>query len=134
MTIKVTSPGVDLGIVVRDGAAALAFYRDLLGLEHQGDNPVPGGGLMHRLMAGDSMIKILVPDPIPAARAAPGGIPGATGLRYFTISVAGLDDILARCAGAGVTVVRPATDVAPGVRIAIVADPEGNWVEFLERV
>ena len=133
MTIKVTSPGIDLGIVVRDGPAALAFYRDLLGLEHQGDNPVPGGGHMHRLLAGESMVKILVPDPSPVASAAPGGIPGSTGLRYFTVSVAGLDELRDACTRAGVTVVRPATEMAPGVRIAIVEDPEGNWVEFLER-
>jgi catechol 2,3-dioxygenase-like lactoylglutathione lyase family enzyme len=131
--MKVTSPGIDLGIVVRDARAALAFYRDLLGMEHQGDNPVPGGGQMHRLMAGDSMIKIVVPEPLPAASAPPGGIPGGTGLRYFTISIAGLDELLEACTRAGVPIVRPATTMAPGVRIAIVEDPEGNWVEFLER-
>jgi glyoxylase I family protein len=133
VTMKLNSTGVDIGIVVRDGAAALAFYRDLLGLTHAGDNPVPSGGHMHRLMAGESMVKIVVPEPAPPVDAPPGGLPAATGVRYFTFSVANLDEILAACADAGVKVIRPATSMGAAVRIAIVEDPEGNWVEFLER-
>jgi catechol 2,3-dioxygenase-like lactoylglutathione lyase family enzyme len=72
MTMQLTSTGIDLGIIVRDGPAALAFYRDLLGMRHDGDNPVPSGGTMHRLFAGESMVKIVVPDPPPPATAAPG--------------------------------------------------------------
>lgn len=131
--MKLTSAGVDIGIVVRDGQAALAFYRDLLGMTHEGDNPVPFGGQMHRLLAGESMVKIVVPDPTPPLTAADGGIPGATGIRYFTLSVSNLDEILAACEAASVHVVRPATVMGAGVRIAVVADPEGNLVEFLER-
>jgi catechol 2,3-dioxygenase-like lactoylglutathione lyase family enzyme len=133
MSVRITSPGIDVGIVVRDPAAALAFYRDVLGFEHEGDNPLPGGGHMHRLLAGESMVKIVVPDPLPVASAPPGGLTGATGLRYLTVSVADIDDVVAACSAAGAPVVRPVTAMGPGVRIAIVADPEGNWVEFLER-
>ena len=39
--MKLTSAGVDIGIVVRDGAAALAFYRDLLGMRHEGLQRTP---------------------------------------------------------------------------------------------
>jgi catechol 2,3-dioxygenase-like lactoylglutathione lyase family enzyme len=128
-----TSAGVDVGIVVRDGEAAMRFYRDVLGCKHEGDNPFPYGGTMHRLLAGESMIKIVVPDPAPPADAAGGGIQGATGVRYITFSVADLDGLLRDCERSGAPIVRPATEMAPGVRIAIVRDPEGNLVEFLER-
>jgi catechol 2,3-dioxygenase-like lactoylglutathione lyase family enzyme len=131
--MKLTSAGVDIGIVVRDGAAALAFYRDLLGMRHEGDNPVPFGGQMHRLFAGETMVKIVVPDEPPPVDAADGGIPAATGIRYLTLSVSNLDEILDACEAASVPIVRPATTMGAGVRIAIVADPEGNLVEFLER-
>jgi hypothetical protein len=38
MTMKLNRAGVDIGIVVRDGDAMLAFYRDVLRLPHEGDN------------------------------------------------------------------------------------------------
>lgn len=31
----------------------------------------------------------------------------------------------------GYNIVVPATEIAPGVEIAIVEDPDGNWVEFV---
>ena len=54
MTMQIGKAGVDLGIVVRDLDAMLAFYRDTLGLYHEGQNPVPGGGVMHRLWAAET--------------------------------------------------------------------------------
>ena len=62
MTVRLTKTAIDLGIVVKNGPAALAFYKDLLGFKHEGDMPMPGGGTMHRLLCGDSLIKIVVPD------------------------------------------------------------------------
>jgi catechol 2,3-dioxygenase-like lactoylglutathione lyase family enzyme len=126
-----TSAGVDVGVVVSDGAAALAFYRDVLGLTHVGDNPVPGLGTMHRLMAGESMIKLVVPE-TPVAPAAPGGISGGGGFRYITFSVDDLDGLVESCRAASVPIAREPVAMAPGVRIALVEDPDGNTVEFLE--
>jgi catechol 2,3-dioxygenase-like lactoylglutathione lyase family enzyme len=127
-----TSAGVDIGIVVSNGPAALAFYRDVLGLTHAGDNPFPNGGTMHRLMAGESMVKIVVPEPAPAAAAPPGSIADGRGFRYITFSIDDLDAMLDACRAASVPVTRDAVEMAPGVRIALVEDPDGNTVEFLE--
>ena len=127
-----TSAGVDVGIIVSDGPAALAFYRDLLGLAHAGDNPMPDGGTMHRLMAGESMIKVVVADPMPAAAAPPGSITAGRGFRYITFSVDDLDGLVAACRAASVPITREPVTMAPGVRIALVEDPDGNTVEFLE--
>lgn len=33
---------------------------------------------------------------------------------------------------AKVKIVTAATDLRPGIRIGIVEDPDGNWVEFVE--
>jgi glyoxylase I family protein len=121
---------IDIGIVCVDAPAMLAFYRDVLGLEHQGDNPVPHGGTMHRLMAGTTMVKLLALDAPPEARSAPGGIPGATGVRYFTFTVGDLDATVAACQAAGRPLVQRA-EIGPAT-IAIVEDPDGNWVEFLQ--
>lgn len=134
MTMRIAKAGVDIGIVVRDPDAMLAFYRDVLGLYHEGENPIPGGGRMQRLWAAETMIKLVVPDPMPAAANPGGGTRGASGLRYLTFTVTNLDDVFAACLRAGAEVVRAPMLVGTAVRIAIVEDPDGNPVEFLERV
>lgn len=132
MTLEVTKDSIDIGIVVRDADAALAFYRDALGLEVEGSMPMPGGGgTMHRLRCGTTTVKIVAFDAELPAAAPPGGIQGAYGYRYWTISVADLDGVTERCAAAGAPVVVSPREIRPGVRISIVADPDGNWVEFL---
>jgi catechol 2,3-dioxygenase-like lactoylglutathione lyase family enzyme len=132
MGIALTKPAIDLGIVTTDGAGALKFYRDTLGFRHEADTPFPGGGTMHRLWCGDSLIKVVVPDKAPPARAAGGGINGATGYRYWTISVSNLRELVTACRDGGYRIRVDATEIRPGVTIAIVEDPDGNWVEFLQ--
>jgi catechol 2,3-dioxygenase-like lactoylglutathione lyase family enzyme len=39
---------------------------------------------------------------------------------------------VAACEAAGRKVVVPITELRPGITIAIVEDPDGNWVEFLQ--
>lgn len=133
MTMQLGKAGIDLGIVVRDLDTMLAFYRDTLGLYHEGHNPVPGGGVMHRLWAAETMMKLVAPEPAPSESNPAGGLRQATGLRYFTFTVSNLDDVFAACLRAGAPVVVAPTTVAPSTRIALVEDPDGNHVEFLER-
>jgi glyoxylase I family protein len=132
MTVKLGKDSIDLGIVVADAEKALAFYRDTLGLEFVAATP-SGSGMMHRLMCGSTMIKLVDPGRELPAKAPPGGIQGATGYRYFTISVTNLDEITATCESAGYTVAVQPREIRPGVRISIVEDPDGNWVEFIEQ-
>jgi catechol 2,3-dioxygenase-like lactoylglutathione lyase family enzyme len=132
MGVALTKDSIDLGIVVTDPQAALAFYRDVLGFGDSGEMAMPGGGTMYRLTCGTSLIKLVHPASPPPAVAPPGGIPGATGYRYFTISVSNIDEITDACAAAGRKVVVPVRDLRPGITISIVEDPDGNWVEFLK--
>jgi catechol 2,3-dioxygenase-like lactoylglutathione lyase family enzyme len=132
MTIALTKDSIDLGIVTRNPDAMLNFYRDILGFEFEGEMPMPGGGNMLRLLCGTSLIKIVTPGNLSDNDAAPGGIPGATGYRYWTISVSNLDELTEKCAVAGSKVAVPPTDLRPGIKISIVEDPDGNWLEFLQ--
>jgi len=133
MAVQLAKSAIDLGIVITDSEKALAFYVGVLGFEHQADTPMPigGGGTMHRLMCGDSMIKLVNLTNTPQA-AAPGGIPGATGMRYFTMQVTNLTEMMAACAEAGVTIAVPESEIRPGISIGMVEDPDGNWVEFVQ--
>ena len=123
----------DLGIVVSDSAAALKFYVDTLGFEHTADIPFPlrEGSVMHRVQAGSVTIKLTKHSPNPAAQNPPGGAPAAVGIRYFTFSVENLEAIVERCSAAGYKIAIPIVEVRPGVRITMIEDPDGNWVEFL---
>ena len=130
MGVELTKDSIDLGIVVRDADAALAFYRDVLGLSYLAETPMPGGS-MHRLGCGTSVIKLVSLRRTPEASAPPGGIGGGTGYRYWTISVSNMEEVVAACEAAGRPIAVPITELAPGITIAIVEDPDGNWVEFV---
>jgi catechol 2,3-dioxygenase-like lactoylglutathione lyase family enzyme len=131
MVIKLTKESIDLGIVTRNRAAMVGFYRDTLGFDDLGESQSIVG-TVHRLMCGTSAIKLVTPVEPPAADAPPGGIPAATGYRYWTISVPDLSEVLGACEAAGRPIVLPPTEARPGVTVAIVEDPDGNWVEFLQ--
>ncbi len=76
--------------------------------------------------------KIVVNGKEPKAVAAPGGIRGSTGFRYFTISVSNLGEVTKECQIAGYKVPVPPTEIRPGVSISMIEDPDGNWVELLQ--
>jgi catechol 2,3-dioxygenase-like lactoylglutathione lyase family enzyme len=131
MGVQLKKQALDLGLVTTNGPAMLGFYRDLLGLQYLREMPMPGGaGVMHQLMCGDSMLKLIVADDTPDV-APKGGIQGATGYRYLTITISNLTEVLAQAEAAGHKVVVKERELRPGVTIGIVADPDGNWVEFL---
>ena len=136
MTLQIDpeKQSVDLGIVIRDSEASLTFYRDILGLKHEMDMPMPigGGGVMHRMKSGSATLKLVRFDTPPTVSNAPGQIPGSTGLRYFTIWISNLDEAMAQIEAAGYTVSTPIVTVRPGIRVAIVEDPDGNLVELLQ--
>lgn len=134
MTVQLAKAAVDLGIVISDSEKSLAFYCGLLGLEHVTDIPMPigGGGTMHRVQCGHSLLKLVKFDDPPHLAVA-GGLTAALGYRYLTMIVSNLDAIMAACADADVPVAIPVSEIRPGVRIGIVEDPDGNWVEFVEQ-
>ncbi len=131
--VKLTKQSIDLGIIVKDGPAALAFYRDRAGLQARRRHADAG----RRHDASTAVRR--KPDQGRRSRkgtagcVAPGRNRGATGYRYWTISVSNISELVAACAKAGRNVVVPEREIRPGIRIAIVEDPDGNWVEFLQQ-
>jgi len=132
MALHLTKDSIDLGLVTLDAEPMVKFYRDTLGLKADGEMAMPGGGHMTRLACGTTTVKIVVNGRTPPAEAAPGGIGGSTGFRYFTISVSNLKEVTEACGEAGYKIAVPPTDIRPGVTISMIADPDGNWVELLQ--
>ena len=131
MALDIKKDGIDLGIVTADGPGMVAFYGGTLGLEHVGELKMGGGMVMQRFQCGNSVVKLVVLPGEAPATAAPGGIGGATGFRYFTITVGDITGAVAACEAAGAKIAVPVTELRPGITIAMVEDPDGNWVELL---
>lgn len=131
MTAKLAKPALDLGAVTGDVARALAFYTGPLGFQKIEEIPFPGVGVLHRLRVGESFFKLLAPDPAPAARPPGGGITGAVGFRYVTFQLTNLDETVEACRAAGARILTEPRALRPGVRMAMVEDPDGNTVELL---
>ena len=54
-------------------------------------------------------------------------------LRYVTFVIKNLSDVCKELRSKGVVFEVPEKESRPGVRIAMVRDPDGNVVEFVER-
>lgn len=132
MGIQLQKDSIDLGIIVKDGEKAMAFYRDTLGFDHEGDMEMGGGSIMHRLRCGTSLIKVIETATPLENSPAPGGLMGGTGYRYWTISVSNLEELVSECRARGYTVPVEPREIREGVSIAMVEDPDGNWVELLQ--
>lgn len=130
MSMKPAKNAVDLGILCKDINASLAFYHGLLGLEKIGETPVPFG-LMHRLAFGESFVKLIDPKKVPDA--GPLGLTRALGFRYLTFQISNIDEVCRECEQAGLSFDIPKQELMPGVTIAMVRDPDGNVVEFVQR-
>ena len=131
MRAELTIPALDLGVVTADAERSLAFYRDTLGLVPDGEVTFPGLGVLHRLRCGHSTVKLLALERAPAARAPRGGFSASTGFRYCTLHVANLDAVVGACRERGYAIPVDARPLRPGVRVAMVEDPDGNTLELI---
>jgi catechol 2,3-dioxygenase-like lactoylglutathione lyase family enzyme len=133
MGVNLTKQAFDLGIVVTDIEASLGFYRDFLGFPFENKMPFSKTTTLHFLKAGDGNIKLWEVTSPPAATDPGFPLEAALGYRYITFSVSNLDEVAGAAEGAGVKTLVPATELMPGVKIAIFSDPDGNAVELVQR-
>jgi catechol 2,3-dioxygenase-like lactoylglutathione lyase family enzyme len=121
---------LDIGVIVRDIKASLNFYQNILGLEFVGSNPV-WFGTLHRLRFGTSDFKLIEPTVIPPQGVV--GLDNQLGFRYVTFVIRNLSQLCAHLTTMEIEFAVPEKEIRPGVRIAMVKDPDGNIVEFVER-
>jgi len=130
MAMQPAKNAVDIGLVVGDIKKSLAFYEGVLGLQKVQEMPL-WFGTMHRMAFGDSFVKLVDPKVVPAAGTL--GLEHALGFRYLTFPVKNIDEVCADCERAGIVFDVPKKEFMPGVTIAMVRDPDGNVVEFVQR-
>jgi catechol 2,3-dioxygenase-like lactoylglutathione lyase family enzyme len=139
MPVQFVTPMVEVGIVTDNTEEMLRFYRDILGLPYIEHLTYPEGS-QHRFAIGDSILKLAKfnnPASIKAASGGPFG--GAQGMRYFSLPVKNVRQMVEEVRAAGyapMTEVRefasqtPQAYAAPALSFAFIADPDGNWIEL----
>ena len=130
MPLNPAKDSVDLGIVVGDITKSLDFYQGVLGLNKSEELPTQFGTL-HRLHFGTSYIKLIDPKQVPAAGTV--GLEKQVGLRYISFRVHDISALCVELQAKGVEFSMAETEVRPGVRMAMVNDPDGNTVEIIQR-
>lgn len=128
--MELAKDSIDLGIVVRDLDACRKFYSEDLGLPFEAEIPFPDGSRMYRYRIGTTILKLVkAPKEVPKG---PLGMRAQSGIRYFTIAIRGIDGLVKGLEARGHKFEIPLREARPGVRIAILPDPDGNLVELLE--
>ena len=135
-----TEPRLDhAGLSVRDLAASAAWYCDVFGYDREMDlrvDPIDLDIVMliHRTH-GDRLELLHRNGSTPGLRAAdPAEAALSQAFGHVAFDVADLDAAFARVVGLGARpVMTPRPSPEPGVRMAFVADLEGNLVELLSR-
>ncbi|BCY07833.1 VOC family protein [Actinoplanes sp. L3-i22] len=127
------------GLSVRDLDAAARWYCAAFGYVRELELRVDALDLdivmlIHR-GHGDRLELLHRPGSEPGPRAAdPGAAALSEGFGHVAFDVADLDTTYAKVVGLGATaVMTPRPSPEPGVRMAFVADPEGNLIEILSR-
>jgi catechol 2,3-dioxygenase-like lactoylglutathione lyase family enzyme len=128
-----------VGLSVADLDALIAWYADALGLIELsrfayeiGDRRVVGALLASR--DGWRLELQQCDDSVPGQPANPLQSLLRQGLGHFCVQVPELDTVFDRLVQCGARIsVPPMRSPLPGMRIAYVADPEGNLIELLEQ-
>jgi lactoylglutathione lyase len=128
-----------IGLSVADLAAAEDFYARALGFRPEFPFELPFDDINGVMMLHDSGLRLELFE-------RPGATPGIQGrgprealathgYGHFALTVGGgLEDLYAELLAAGAGGVKePGPSPEPGIRMAFVADPEGNLIELVER-
>ncbi len=127
-----------MGISVADMEKMTAWYGEMLGFKVTKDVPMgEGGGKVRFLESGNARIELIYsPGSKPAERKPePPAHAAIHGYVQLAMEVPDLDVAKAALAARGV---KPSLDITPipplGIRIMFLRDPEGNFVELLQKL
>lgn len=122
---------VDIGLVSAS-TALVDFYAAVLRTDPEPPRVFPFASI-HRLRCGPATLKVMVPTDAPSAPASSARFWDIGGVRYITLWVDDLAELVTRWEHHGGRVDTPPAELRPGVRVAMLADPDGNAVEVMEQ-
>jgi catechol 2,3-dioxygenase-like lactoylglutathione lyase family enzyme len=128
--MQAAKDSLDLGMIVSDIDKSREFYQDMLGLKFDGTMDLDFGTL-YRYLFGTSVIKLIMPKEEPPGPGAI-GLDKQLGFRYITFFVTNISELCAGLKDKGVEFVTEEMEFVPGKCIAMVKDPDGNMVEFVQ--
>ena len=102
-----------------------------MGFDKEIEIPFPGIGVVNKLSYGAGYIKILVLETNPSNINPTGDFSTSNGIRYITINLSNLDEILEACKVNNITIINEGIDLRPGVKVALISDPDGNLIELM---
>jgi predicted enzyme related to lactoylglutathione lyase len=91
-------------------------------------------GTVCRLQAPAGVVKVMLPAEAPEPSVPVSPFYALAGLRYLTLWVDDLEAVITRAVAEGGRVERGPVELVPGVRIAVLEDPEGNAIEVAQQV
>ena len=130
--INFTSKAIDIGIVTSNKDSMLNFYKNILGFTNEAQIPFPGLGTVNKFSYGVGFIKLLVLDNKPLNNNPIGDFSTSNGIRYITINLSNLDEIISICNKNNITVINPGMSIRPGVIVGLIQDPDGNLIELMQ--
>lgn len=122
---------VEFGVVSRD-TRLRDFLVEVFQLDEQPRIDLPIGQL-YRLTGYGSVLKVFVPREEPVRQQRSAGFLGVDGFRFLTIRVDDLDIVVKQALKHGGSVAQEPHEPVPGVRIAMIQDPDGNTYEISQR-
>lgn len=126
---RLSKPALDVGLVTANAEPLLDFYVGVAGFERLEPLVLPNIGTIHKLAAGQSILRVMVPVDAPAVDPSP-SFSATAGIRYLTIEVDDIDAAAAAVERLGGQVTLPPFELRPGRRVSQVADPDGNMIEL----
>ena len=130
--INLTTNSIDVGIVTHNEPTMLDFYINTLGLTKEIEIPFPGLGTVNKLNYAYGYIKILVLNEEPKHKNHIGDFTTAPGIRYITINLSNLSDLVDKCKSKNIKIINEPIEIRPGVKVAVIQDPDGNLIELMQ--
>ncbi|MVO88355.1 extradiol dioxygenase [Streptomyces sp. p1417] len=112
-------------LITPDLDRLVAFYTELLAAEETDRVPDEGPVFFLNLRVKDSDLGIVADRNVE---------PGTPQRSLLSVTVASVDDLLARVEALGGTVLGPANDMPWGQRVAHIKDPDGNAVNLAQPI
>jgi catechol 2,3-dioxygenase-like lactoylglutathione lyase family enzyme len=120
---------MQVGLTVSDVERFRHFYGQIFGLKEEPTMAIQNGRTRYGFIAGKTTIKFWTQGELPTHSGAP---QKRTGIRMYTATVDDIDAVHRELVEQNVTIKVPPQDFQGRARIMFAADPDGNWIEFVQ--